>query len=114
MVKAVRSYLPNVFGIPLIGFIQIVLGTGIIAFLLIKFLTRTKKNKKSEYLINDVHTAGIADIPAAVAVTDRLSVPFAAGYSLDPTVAVDTAEIAVAILTAADACCVSAAVGANR
>lgn len=55
MGKAVRSYLPNVFGIPLIGFIQIVLGTEIIAFLLIKFLTRTKKNKKSEYLINDVH-----------------------------------------------------------
>ena len=29
--------MPNVFGIPLIGFIQMVLGTGIIVFLLIKF-----------------------------------------------------------------------------
>ena len=47
--------MPNVFGIPLIGFIQMVLGTGIIVFLLIKFLTRPKKNKKGEYLINDVH-----------------------------------------------------------
>ena len=32
-----------------------VLGTGIIVFLLIKFLTRPKKNKKDEYIINDVH-----------------------------------------------------------
>ena len=32
--------MPSVFGIPLIGFIQMVLGTGIIVFLLIKFLTR--------------------------------------------------------------------------
>ena len=47
--------MPNVFGIPLIGLIQMVLGTGIIVFLLIKFLTRPKKNKKGEYLINDVH-----------------------------------------------------------
>ena len=47
--------MPNVFGIPLIGFIQMVLGTVIIVFLLIKFLTRPKKNKKGEYLINDVH-----------------------------------------------------------
>ena len=34
--------MPNVFGIPLIGFIQMVLGTVIIVFLLIKFLTRPK------------------------------------------------------------------------
>ena len=47
--------MPSVFGIPLIGFIQMVLGTGIIVFLLIKFLTRPKKNKKDEYIINDVH-----------------------------------------------------------
>ena len=47
--------MPDVFGIPLIGFVQMVLGTGIVVFLLIKFLTRPKKNKKGEYLINDVH-----------------------------------------------------------
>ena len=47
--------MPSIFGIPLIGFIQMVLGTGILVFLLIKFLTRPKKNKKDEYIINDVH-----------------------------------------------------------
>lgn len=47
--------MPSVFGIPLIGFIQMVLGTCIMVFLLIKFLTRPKKNKKGEYIISDVH-----------------------------------------------------------
>ena len=47
--------MPSIFGIPLIGFIQMVLGAGILVFLLIKFLTRPKKNKKDEYIINDVH-----------------------------------------------------------
>lgn len=47
--------MPGVFGIPLIGFIQMVLGTAIIVFLAIKFLKRPKKNKKGEYIIKDVH-----------------------------------------------------------
>lgn len=47
--------MPTVFGIPLIGFIQMVLGTAIIIFLVIKFLTRPKKNKKGAYIISDVH-----------------------------------------------------------
>lgn len=47
--------MPTVFGIPLIGFIQMVLGTIILVFLLIKFLTRPKKGKKGEYIISDVH-----------------------------------------------------------
>ena len=47
--------MPSVFGIPLIGFIQMVLGTAIIVFLAIKFLKRPKKNKKGEYIIKDVH-----------------------------------------------------------
>ena len=47
--------MPSVLGIPLIGFIQMVLGTAIIIFLLVKFLKRPKKNKKGEYIINDVH-----------------------------------------------------------
>ena len=47
--------MPTVLGIPLIGFIQMVLGVSILVFLGIKFFTRPKKNKKGEYLINDVH-----------------------------------------------------------
>lgn len=47
--------MPSVFGIPLIGFIQIVIGTIIVLFVLIKYLSRPKKSKKGEYIINDVH-----------------------------------------------------------
>ncbi len=47
--------MPKVMGIPLIGFIQMVIGIGFLVFLLIKYLTRPKKNKKGEYLIRDVH-----------------------------------------------------------
>ncbi len=47
--------MPVVFGIPLIGLIQMLLGAAIVAFILIKFLTRPKKGKKGEYLIQDVH-----------------------------------------------------------
>ena len=47
--------MPSVFGIPLIGFIQMVLGASILVFLAIKFLTRPKKNKKDEYIISNVH-----------------------------------------------------------
>ncbi len=47
--------MPSVFGIPLIGFIQMVLGTLIIIFILVKYLIRPKKGKKGEYIINDVH-----------------------------------------------------------
>ena len=47
--------MPTVLGIPLIGFIQMVIGTIIILFVLIKFLTRPKKGKQGEYLIQNVH-----------------------------------------------------------
>ncbi len=47
--------MPEVLGIPLIAFIQMVIGAAVVAFVLIKFLTRPKKNKKGEYVICDVH-----------------------------------------------------------
>lgn len=47
--------MPSVLGIPLIGFIQMVIGAAILIFLGIKFLTRPKKNKKGEFIINNVH-----------------------------------------------------------
>ena len=47
--------MPKVFGIPLIGFIQMIIGTAVICFVIIKYLTRPKKAKKGEYIINNVH-----------------------------------------------------------
>lgn len=47
--------MPKVFGIPLIGFIQMVIGTAIMVFFLVKYLTRPKKGKKGEYIIKNVH-----------------------------------------------------------
>ena len=47
--------MPTVLGIPLIGFIQMVIGTGVLLFFLIKFLARPKKNKQGEFIINNVH-----------------------------------------------------------
>ena len=39
--------MPQILGIPLIGFIQMLLGAAIILFIGIKYLTRPKKNKKA-------------------------------------------------------------------
>lgn len=47
--------MPTILGIPLIGFIQMVIGGIIVIFVLIKFLTRPKKNKQGEILIKNVH-----------------------------------------------------------
>ncbi|MCM1160793.1 MAG: amidohydrolase family protein [Roseburia sp.] len=47
--------MPSVFGIPLIGFIQMVIGAAIVAFIVGKYLTRPKKNKRGEWLIQNVH-----------------------------------------------------------
>ncbi len=44
----------NVFGIPLIGFIQMVIGTGIVVFILVKYLSRPKR-KAGEMIIRNVH-----------------------------------------------------------
>lgn len=47
--------MPTILEIPLIGFIQMVIGGIIVIFVLIKFLTRPKKNKQGEILIKNVH-----------------------------------------------------------
>lgn len=46
--------MPTIFGIPLIGFIQMILGAAIVLFVLIKFLGRPK-NKKDSFIIKNVH-----------------------------------------------------------
>ena len=46
--------MPTVFGIPLIGFIQMVIGAAIVLFVLIKFLRRPK-NKKDSFIIKNVY-----------------------------------------------------------
>ena len=45
----------KVFGIPLIAFIQMVLGTAVVLFVLIKYLSRPRKPKGGEYIISNVH-----------------------------------------------------------
>lgn len=45
----------SVFGIPLIGFIQMVIGAIIVAFIVGKYLTRPKKNRPGEWIIRNVH-----------------------------------------------------------
>ena len=47
--------MPVLFGIPLIGWIQMILGSALVLFVLIKFLLRPKKKKTAGYLIRDVH-----------------------------------------------------------
>lgn len=47
--------MPNIFGIPLIGFIQIVIGVAVVSFVLIKYIFRPKKRREGQYIINDAH-----------------------------------------------------------
>ena len=47
--------LKTIFGISLIGFIQMMLVTAVVLFILIKYLIRSKRNKKDEYIIKNVH-----------------------------------------------------------
>ena len=47
--------MPVLFGIPLIGWIQMLLGTVLVLFVLVKYLLRPKKKKTAGYLIRDVH-----------------------------------------------------------
>ena len=47
--------MPEFLGVPLFAWIQIVLGTGIVLFVLIKFLRRPKRKKTDGTLIRDVH-----------------------------------------------------------
>lgn len=45
----------TIFGINLIGFIQMTIGAAIVIFISIKYLNRKKNNKKNEYIIQNVH-----------------------------------------------------------
>ena len=47
--------MPEFLGIPLIGWIQMLIGAGVTAFVLIKYLVRPKRKKYSGYVIRDVH-----------------------------------------------------------
>lgn len=47
--------MPYIFGIPLIGFIQMAIGAAIVAFIVVKYLTRPKRNRPGEWLIRNVH-----------------------------------------------------------
>ena len=46
--------MPVLFGIPLIGWIQMLLGTGLVLFVLVKYLRRPKRKQTVGYLIRDV------------------------------------------------------------
>lgn len=46
--------MPTIFGIPLIGFIQMVIGAAVVLFVLIKYLGRPK-SKKDSFIIKNVH-----------------------------------------------------------
>lgn len=45
----------TIFGINLIGFIQMTIGAAIVIFISIKYLNRKKNNKENEYIIQNVH-----------------------------------------------------------
>ena len=47
--------MPVFLGIPLIGWIQMVFGTAVVLFALIKYLRRPKMKKTDGFLIRDVH-----------------------------------------------------------
>ena len=47
--------MPKIFGMPLLGFIQMLLGAAVVLFFLLSYLTKHKKNKKDEYIISNVH-----------------------------------------------------------
>lgn len=45
----------TIFGVNFIGFIQMTIGAIIVIFISVKYLNRKKKNKKNEYIIQNVH-----------------------------------------------------------
>lgn len=47
--------MPKILGIPLIGFIQMLIGAAIVIFVVVKYLTRPKKKKQSGIVIKNVH-----------------------------------------------------------
>lgn len=48
-------HMPKILGIPLIGFIQMVIGAAIVVFILIKYFTRPGKTRRGELIIQNVH-----------------------------------------------------------
>lgn len=47
--------MPKILGIPLIGFIQMLAGAAIVIFVLVKYVTRPKKNRQDGTVIKNVH-----------------------------------------------------------
>lgn len=47
--------MPTFLGIPLIGWIQMLIGAAVVCFVLIKYLVRPKRKNSNEYVIEDVH-----------------------------------------------------------
>ncbi len=47
--------MPTFLGIPLIGWIQMLIGAAVVAFVLVKYLARPKKKDANTYIIKDVH-----------------------------------------------------------
>ena len=93
--------MPTFFGIPLIGWIQILLGSILVLFVLFKYLLRPKKKQTAGYLIRDVHVIigdgselfhqnvlvkdGIIQTISSAAIEDvSVSVIDGSGYTLMP------------------------------
>ncbi len=47
--------MPRILGIPLIGFVQMVIGAGVVLFVLIKYLSRPRKPREGAFVISNVH-----------------------------------------------------------
>lgn len=47
--------MPTILGIPLIGWVQIILGAAIVLFIVFKLLARRRWTKTGEYILRDVH-----------------------------------------------------------
>lgn len=47
--------MPTFLGIPIIGWIQMIIGAGVAVFFLVKYLVRPKRKNTNEYIIKDVH-----------------------------------------------------------
>ena len=47
--------MPTFLGIPLIGWIQMIIGAAVVCFVLVKYLVRPKKKNANEFVIKDVH-----------------------------------------------------------
>ena len=55
--------MPSFLGMPLIAWIQIIVGTGVVLFALIKFLRRPRKKETDGYLIRGDNTYRLEHVP---------------------------------------------------